>query len=389
MRDKIFAFILMFFMGLGLNAILGNQLEVSSLERRFLTRNEDLHNTNIIDLSFQENLEDLINDQFYFRNHLLQGYYYTKMKLYSPFLSGMLKIKEDVVYLPDYDIYIKNLPEKSKDLESLVSGRGYNINELSTHFPDLKVYVYQPIRLEETNLLDYLGKESYGYEYRNLFVKHLGENVKYNHLEINSIEDYQKYYFKTDLHWNIEGAYQGYQDIINMIKQDFNINSPRTINKKYCFPQKFYGNLSNSVGQVTVFDNICDLHLDEMPEYVLKVNSNIVEEYKKDLYARGYKEDAYSDYDYYFGSNEYERIYEFNDETKPNVLMFVDSFSNPIRTWVASHFNKTVLLDLRSQDMPEDFNLINIIEEHDIDAVIICMYYSNLYMNGDNFIPME
>lgn len=49
----------------------------------------------------------------------------------------------------------------------------------------------------------------------------------------------------------------------------------------------------------------------------------------------------YSDYDVYFVANDFERIYDFDQQDKPNVLVFCDSYFNVIQEWFSSHFNKT------------------------------------------------
>lgn len=388
MRNRIFSTLLIMLFVIGIRSVVAEQKPDSSLERRILTQNSALTETNVFDKSFQNTLEDLISDQLLFRNNFVQSYYAAKILAYRPIMSGLIKINDDVIKLSDSGYYIKDILEEIKDSVQLVSSKGYNFQEFADYFPNVKFYIYQPVRLEETALLDFYGKKSYGANYHQLFLKQLKENINYNQLQIESIEDYEKFFYKTDVHWNIDGAYQGYSDIIKMIQSDFEIDDPKPYSEKYCFPQKFYGSLSNRIGQVTEADHICDLKLENIGAYTLFVNDYKEEEYKKGLYAEGYKEEAYSDYDYYFGSNEFKRVYYFNEPTKPNLLVLTDSFTNPIRTWLSSHFNVSVFLDLRSENVPDNFVIKQIMEEYDIDAVLICMYYDNLYFNGDNFVPL-
>ena len=95
----------------------------------------------------------------------------------------------------------------------------------------------------------------------------------------------------------------------------------------------------------------------------------------------------YSDYDVYFGDNAYERVFKFNQEDKPNVLVFSDSYFNIIQEWFASHFNNTVIIDMRAND--GQFNLDYYIEEYDIDIILMSQMYNNLYFNGYMFISLS
>ena len=213
-------------------------------------------------------------------------------------------------------------------------------------------------------------------------------SIFYTPLEINSIEEYKKYYYKTDLHWNIVGAYQGYQDIITMLKGDFNIAAPKTVKKEFCFSAPFYGAVSNDIARSTAYDYICDYELDDIGYYDYFINGEPADFFEKQDYAEGRYPRQYSDYDFYFGNNSFERIYRFDQETGLNLLMIVDSFSNPINMWIASHFDNTVILDLRNVDY-DQFSLKAYMEEYDIDAVVVMMYYNNLYYNGFFFLPVE
>lgn len=389
MRNRIFSLLLVLFVLIGISVFL-NQENVSEFERRQLATNEQLINKNILDNSFQTTFESILKDQFPLKNIAINAYYECKVKLYDPVMSGIVKLKDDVIYMPDSGYYIRNILKQDAEKEALVASKGYNIKEFAEIFQDKKIYVYQPVRLEQTSLLDFLDANSYGIKYRDIFLREIGDKVKYNELQIDSIEDYQRYYFKTDFHWNIDGAYQGYKDIINMIGEDFEIGKPKEIKRKYCFDKEFYGAQSNAIGRATGFDFICDAELEDVSEYDYFVNGQISDDnYTKLEYAKGYKEDGCSDYEYYFGNNDFERIYDFHDESKPNLLIFADSFTNPIKKWVSSHFNRTVIIDIRSVDMPNDFSIRELMDEYEINVVLISPVYINLYFNGYYYLPLS
>ena len=81
----------------------------------------------------------------------------------------------------------------------------------------------------------------------------------------------------------------------------------------------------------------------------------------------------------------FEKRFEFHDSSKPNMLVFRDSLCNVNEEWIASHFNTTVFIDLRLND--DSFHLEDYIKKYSIDIVLVTEIYSNLYFNGNMFIP--
>ncbi|MCF0115680.1 MAG: hypothetical protein HUJ56_10015, partial [Erysipelotrichaceae bacterium] len=326
MRNKLFISLLPLMLIIGGTTFI-QQDKVSELERRFLKRNKDLANTSILDTSTQSMIDDIVNDQLIGRNIFVDTYYKLKMTLYQPFYSGLLKVADDTLILADEGYFIKSILEEDEYSLSTTDNRGYNVREFSDMYPDVKFYVYHPTRIEETPLLDQYGITSAGNTYTQHYVMQLGENVKFQELAISDLDYYKLYYNKTDLHWNIDGAYRGYSDIITMVQEDFDIDPVREHSEKACFPQEFYGNLANNIARNSDYDHICDYTLKGMKDYTYYVNGEMVDDQlTKDAYAQGIKEDAYSDYDCYYGSNYFERVYDFNQEDKPNVLILCDSY---------------------------------------------------------------
>ena len=104
-------------------------------------------------------------------------------------------------------------------------------------------------------------------------------------------------------------------------------------------------------------------------------------------YAEHGNDTQYSDFDYYFGDNAFLRIFDFHQEDKPDLLIIGDSFINVTQEWIASHFDKTVIVDLRARE--DGFSLKKLIEDYDVDIALVTMYYQNLYFNGNMYIPLD
>lgn len=66
-------------------------------------------------------------------------------------------------------------------------------------------------------------------------------------------------------------------------------------------------------------------------------------------------------------------VFDFNKPKKTNLLILGSSYTNPINKLIASHFNKTYVVDLRHYAWAkgEDFNIKEYLKDNKIDKVLI------------------
>ena len=390
MRNRLFPIVLILLFLFGAGIFVLPQKENSVMEKRPLAMNKDIRLT-----SFLKDSESVLKDQFYARESITKAYYSFKSLLNKPFGSsenGGTLDGIDYVFLNDNVLQIdgsyllNNILLYDEEKAYLTTSRAYNISEFDKTYPDIKTYVYFPTRLEE--ILDVGEDLNYGPSYRASFINQLNEKITWDELKIQSVEDYESFFQKSDFHWNAYGAYQGYSDIINMIRKDYDIDEPRKIFEEIAYDYEYHGNISSQVGMQGEADHITDLKLEGIGDYTYTVNG-----IEKDLwdtkrdYAEHGNDTQYSDFDYYFGDNAFLRIFDFHQEDKPDLLIIGDSFINVTQEWIASHFNKTVIVDLRARE--DGFSLKKLIEDYDIDIALVTMYYQNLYFNGNMYIPLD
>lgn len=382
MKNKFYTVLLLVMFILGITIFVFPQTKSSIFERRILTKNEDIRIENI-----SNKANDVLNDQFPLRNECIKTVLTKNSVIRNTFAGNtLLKVHNDLIHLSN-GYYIGNYYKIYEDDKHIALNRAYNIQELSNKYPNINVYVYFPTKIEETTLLD---NESVVSVYPNLkedFIEQLGNKVKTSSLKLDTVEDYYKYFYKTDLHWNGYGVYEGYKDIVNMISEDYDIGEIKEANFiKY--PYEFYGSYATKLGFICEPDYLIDMDV-KTDEYKYFVNNKQrndnegIELYKKN----GNLEKLYSDYEYVYGSNDYMRTYDFNQEDRPNILIFSDSYVNPLKKSLASHFNKTVIIDLRAND--GSFNLDDLIQEYNINIVLFLQAYEDLYFNGYLFVPLN
>lgn len=388
MRNKIFSLVIALLLILGIGIFVLPQSEISNNERRDLATNKSL----TIDAN---SLENVLKDQFYFRDFITTKYYELKLALndvpykliniYQGQDYGYKYLSKDLIELSG-GYLINDILRYDESKLNDVNSRAYNVNQIDLKYPDIKTYIYFPTRIEEILIMG--DNENYGIEYRNAYIRQLNENISYSSLELSGIDEYETLFYKSDFHWNGYGAYRGYKDIIEMIGKDFDIGNVKTIKEELTYNYLWKGNESAEIGLVSEGDYLIDLKLNDIGEYTYYVDGK-QKTYgsEKDYYKENGNSSVYSDYNVYFGDNNLERRFEFNDESKPNILVFCDSFINVNQEWIASHFNKTVYIDLRADD--GSFNLDEYIDKYDIDIILVSEMYQNMYFNGYMYIPVE
>lgn len=385
MRNKIFSLILIILLILGIGIFIKPQNSISKNEKRYLASAEDIDSI--------DDMQNVLSDQFYLRENITNNYFKFKLDLNNvPYelLSLLGKNNEyqylasDVILIKDGNYLMNDILYYDEAKKESVMSKAYNINQVDLKYENIKTYVYFPTSYEET--IDY--EDNYGTKYRELFLEQLNQNITTSQLEVFDLKTYQEYYYKSDFHWAAKGAYQGYKDIINMINKDFDIGSPKEIEEEINYDYKWIGNIGSKIGGNGAKDTISDYNLKDIGEYDYYIDGEISEygAIKKD-YALNGNQTGYSDYDVYFGNNLLERRFEFNDKSKPNLLVFCDSMTNVTQEWLASHFNTTVYIDLRANDGL--FNLDEYIDKYDIDIILFTQYYENLYFNGYMYVPLD
>ena len=395
MRNRLFTAVLILFFLTGVGIFVLPQREVSVMEKRNLANNHDITLSSLMEGRFSNVCEDILKDQFYQRDSLTKTYYQIKILFNAPFASssgsdGSLDgvsfrfLSDDVIEIND-GYLINNILLYDEAKAYMAASRGYNIDEMDRTYPDVKTYIYFPTRLEE--ILDVGNDLNYGLRYRETFIRQFNENITWSALQISSVEDHQNFFFKSDHHWNIKGAYQGYTDIVTMIGKDYDIGGPKKVKDEITYDYEFHGNISSQIGMIGESDHISDYTLEDIGEYTLLANGEPLDlsDVKRD-YAQNGNTTQYSDYDLYFGDNYFIRVFDFHQEDRPNILIFGDSFTNAIQEWLASHFNKTVLIDLRGKD--DSFSLASYLKEYDIDIILVTLPYNDMFFNGNMYVPL-
>jgi hypothetical protein len=193
-----------------------------------------------------------------------------------------------------------------------------------------------------------------------------------------------EYYYKTDHHYNFEGAYATYYEIIRNLQQSgvYNIKPP--IEKPgmdiVTLPNPFGGSRNRQVYYMfPAQEQIKIAYLKNPIPYKKYTNG------KPDnrLYYLGSNESDMINYGVYMGGDWAETVIKTNNSKLPNLLVFGDSFTNAIEPLLYANFNETRVLDLRHYNK---MSLYEYIDKYSPDVVLMVrddLNYGSLEGNGN------
>lgn len=384
------------------------QSNYTSLENReLLTKESFIQNTSDFtsfkNSIFQTHLRKLVNDQFPLRQAFIKAdllYNHAVSSLMANVLgndNNPILFKNKEFYQINHSGYYTSIPLKvSDEKKQIFENRLWNFDKIYEKYGnDYSLYLYKPTLANETDWFD----ETFIYPSEGkLYFTRLKEQLSGKYVvqqqDFINLDDYMNKHYKTDHHWNENGAYQGYTEIINMIKKDYDLPNPYRIQYTTCYDVPFYGSLTMKVQNLYGSDSFCAYHLDD------EVNMDILVEEEvamPGLEEKVFEEDPNSIYLYeeYYGTN-YSLIEYTNHsaENAPKILIIADSFSNSINNDLALHFSKTYIVDPRAYTTEDDlmnttFSLEKFLSEHEVDIILWLQYYESLYFDNRMYLHID
>lgn len=357
----IFSFVLLSFI-----KSLFKPIDILERENRYANKYEKISFNSYLNSKTQSNIENTLSDQILLSSKLKSAnniFKATLIKNYVDIYFNNNKI--DYLSLSNVNFYGKdNLVYNKFDLNKEKSNLDIkirNYNSLIKKHPNIDFYVYYIERDIDINFNDNSKSGIYEYIISNM------KNIKSSKLEIDNFETFDKYFLKTDHHWNYEGAKKGYEDVLKLL----NINSSKKAKGIKCISKNYSGTKSSSsIFNKVVTEKFCIYNYD-FSKLRIMVNG------KEQNY--GHQEEYILDnvtlpvtYRNVYGSDNGKIIFESSDKTKDNILIIGESYDNAILKLLAESFNTTISIDLRNykRDIGKEFDFNYYIEKYNINKVL-------------------
>lgn len=367
----------------------------SEMENRTLTTfSRDFSVDKIVDGSRLREFETYYTDQFVLRDTWMKGYKQLQLSSGKPFVENYHASPGGwIVSIP-----VKKIPEelmmpKVKALQLFSENLETEGIEFSFwSLPAKASYIRTPVP-------SYMSEDQ-GIANNNSFLSLMEENgVKPIKLYEKMTEDFpidnpREWFFQTDHHWNMNGAFKAYQTIINTYNLKFgNAGDPLSqdeVSSECLSNREFAGSWNKQLYMLVQdhHDQICYLE-PQNPSFDEQFTiykgemrkENIIE--RSEIFATGIKEEEEPISFAKAYSFDYGELHFINKapKTDQRVLMIKDSYLNPIQYHMASHFAETTIVDLRYFG---EYSLLNYIKKNDFDHVM--MLYNDRNFDDEIYI---
>ena len=347
------------FLFISLGSIITPDQEVSELEGRTLET---------IPLQIEsEDLKGVLDGAYfskwdtYFSDHILGRNYF--VSTYNQVQKLLNKRRINDVYLGEDD-YLFSLSEYKVKTQEELQTRAQFFNDLASTYQDSQLYV---VNLPNKYIVneDKIPIEGYHSQIKGEFARlanEFDEEVMVLDLE-KTLLNTNEYFYKTDHHWNMNGVYEGYSQMIRQLQSKFP-QIPSVIDKSEfnieTYPHCFVGSDGRKVGQLVNFQE--DIEVWNHPDYEnisVKINDKDSSFYH---YNRLSEDFFNNDYTVYMGGdNALEVITNPNVDNDLSLVLIGDSMSNPLIPLLSLHFKTIYSYDMRHYkgDIMADLNDIN------------------------------
>ncbi len=222
----------------------------------------------------------------------------------------------------------------------------------------------------------------------------LSPDIAGGQLEYDDMDGFREYFFNSDHHWNYTGAYRGYRDILELMRQkNPDIGRPLAAGERRVLDPDFRGSLSRRTATDSVRDELYDFSIELPPHSAGFMESDMsVREYdtafpNRQAFLSGetWRYKYMNTYAVLF-RNDYPMVtYDFGGSTGRSLLLLGDSATNCMESLLASHYDRTYSVDLRFY---KSFRLDAFIEERGVTDVVFLYTSPALYTIGSGFRAM-
>jgi hypothetical protein len=340
----------MFFLPLLLviGIIFRGQKTISVIENRALTKFPKITLQNFKKGILQNQLESALVDQCILSQFIKNQQIKSTTNITEKLSNFILNIHNWIMNSSSHNYYIKIRGDLyhygSSDYIIDRPKYPFNYDSVKKIYNNIKCsekYIYFIETSAEIDFNNISKKEEIFQEIKNNF-----EAKDYARFTINSYEDLEKYFYQTDHHWNYIGQLRGYKQIINLLLG----KNEKTLEPidEVTYNVIFNGSRSRNTLTETSKEKFT-VYKYNLPNFKSYINDQEKQYGNHELYDDGkFSTDVYTNhYGEYYGMDYAKVTYDFNNPDKKNLLMFVTSFSNPINELIASHFNKTYIIDFR------------------------------------------
>ena len=183
--------------------------------------------------------------------------------------------------------------------------------------------------------------------------------------------EFSDYFYQTDHHWNYRGSYRGYTEILAMLRPE---ETPVPIAEEITISAVFNGSYARQTNLLCA-DEPFRFYRFDLPKSAVTMNGKRGIYGRMDAYIKGrYTEEPLTNhYSVCYGGEYGEIVYDSGTSGRDVLLLIASSYSNPINGLLASHFDRTYVIDPRyyAQWAGEAFDPESYAPEHGVTDLLL------------------
>lgn len=355
---------------LGLGKTLFFPKDINFYENRYAEKVAPFSLSGWLDGSFQTQMDAALSDQV----NLAQTYKKIYNRLSFRALWSALKPLADsmgrryvhfqghMLYGTDTLVYgTSHLPW----IQGALDARIEHYNKVFTAYPDTEFYVYYIEK--DTDINFETGEKAGVYEYLRDGLELPQDRMA--RFRTDSFADFSKYFYATDHHWNLDGSYKAYGELLELLGVDEPALEP--------LEQIEVGTFSGSKGKGAGLEDFTEpfrAYRFAYPPMKISVLGESVNDYgNQEAFFNGTAWGINLDYGNFYGGDAPELCFSTDREERDNLLVIGESFDNAVLKLLASHFNNTYSIDLRYYEhfAGKPFAFSAYLAEHGISKVLL------------------
>ena len=357
--------------------------EMNQAENRYANQIAEPTLSLYLDGSFQKSVSDALNDQVQLASLAKKWYNRASIELADPLIRA-LSVRENA-YVGFrggwfYENRILYAPYDMSWVTGLLEQRIAQHNAMFRAHPELSFYVYY---IEKDTDIDFVTGEKIGV-YDRLAAQLALPKDHIARFAVDDFDTFEKYFYKTDHHWNYLGSYRGYTEALSLVSEDAPLAPAEEVHTPYCFS----GSKATAVGAGGVYSDPISVYRFDYPEMSMTCDGGkeIVDYGSVGMLLSGTLVNP--DYGAIYGWDGGELVFDTNRSEGENLLVIGESFDNAILKLLASHFHQTYSIDLRyyRASLGKDFDFAAYVSEHNIDKVLLIgnidFFYSSDFAIG-------
>jgi len=354
------AIFLLVIFGLTISGLFKKSEEISISERRKLAQTPVISARAVFNGDFVEDYRDFLQDQAVLREDFRAIKSFVERKI-------LLKKENNGVYVVDDNLYDKFYGINQRYIDRAATLLEQIVNSINSE------RIYLSIIPSKAQMLD---RSQYLLSDQNIISDYLKRNVDAEYIDLMGFatKGNEDLYYVTDHHWTTEGAIRAYEILISTMGYE-----PIT---DYTFELATDSYVGSNYGKATVKsigkDRIYFAHNDYLDNMTVR-RYETLDDYKDydSIYFRD-KIESLDPYDAFIGGlgpiTVIENSQVQNDE---ELIMFKDSYSHSLAPFLAQHFKKVILFDLRYIRKELVF------ENYDLNRKTVLFIYSTTILNTD------